>query len=237
MSEYMIGCCIKGEDLIVSGADEELLALVGDEFVDGIFGDIAKGFKKVGKAIGGAAKAVGKTAGKVGKAIVKSPISKVVAGGLTFIVPPAGLAASAALVAGGKVVDAIDGAKTVAAAAKQAAKLGKKVNPAAAKKLLAQATFAKKLVAHTAKAAKMGDKDAQRGLAVLAAARKAKSQTKKVPAMRTPAIKMKANGLPSKAVYVVQRGGRIKKWRKGMGKVTGFKITPGGKAQKGTFHA
>ncbi len=88
--------------------------------------------------------------GKVVKSVVKSPITKAVAAGASFVVPAVGVSASAALMAANKVVTSLDS------------------------KSPKRRKAAKRLVQNTHGSAKAGNRKARRGLRVLQVARRAR---------------------------------------------------------------
>lgn len=195
-----------------------------DADVGNIFGDVVhfashavhSATHLAGKVLHEAEKA-GKTLGKIGKEIVRSPITKIVAGGLAFVCPPAGVSLGVALVAADKVIGAVDSANAIKRA------------------------FARSVVARTVAAAKAGDRDAMRGAALLVKARKLQKQgvvirqasIRKAPVMHSAKM-IRRSGHP-----LVVRGGRIIRgnWRKhtGKGSVKGLLVLPGGTIGKGTF--
>jgi hypothetical protein len=121
-----------GVQPVVSGPLAEDWVIVG-----GFFEDAWDTVKKAGKALG-----------KIGKAIIKSPITKVIGVGLSFIVPPAGAAMTAAVIAADKVIRALE------------SKDPKKRKAA------------EKIVANTQKASKRGSPGANAGIRALAIAKR-----------------------------------------------------------------
>lgn len=121
-----------GTQPVVSGPLAEDWLIVG-----GFFDDAWDSVKKAGKAIG-----------KIGKAIIKSPITKVIGVGLSFIVPPAGAAMTAAVIAADKVIRALE--------SKDPKKRAK----------------AEQLIKNTNKAAKRGSPGADAGLRALTIAKR-----------------------------------------------------------------
>lgn len=140
---------------------------------------------------------------KVAAPVIKSPITKAVAGGLAIAYPPVGVPLAAGLAAADLYLRYAEKAKPVAAlalasadkilsAAKGTMPAMQQAPPEVAAKLKAAA---KKSVAATYAAAKLGDPDAQRGMQVLQVARRIQSV---VPAM-------KANVKPAVAPVPEQR--------------------------------
>lgn len=122
---------------------------------------------------------------KVAKVIVKSPVTKVVAGGVAVVMPAIGVPALAGLAAADKVVDATDKGvavvKAVAAGKNLPSIPGGRLPFAAS---LGQANFkgtlatqgaaAAKILANTAAQAKKGDAGAQRAMAAMKLVKAAK---------------------------------------------------------------
>jgi len=122
---------------------------------------------------------------KIAKSVVKSPITKVIAGGVAVVVPVVGVPALAGLAAADKVVDATDKGLAAVKAARSAvggvaAVPGGRVPFAAALSQTAvgarakQGMVAAKIVRNTAKLAKAGDHEAQRALATMKLVKAAK---------------------------------------------------------------
>lgn len=134
---------------------------------------------------------------KVAKIVVKSPVTKVVAGGVAVVMPAVGVPALAGLAAADKVVDASDKGVAVVKAAIAGKNLpavpGGRLPFAAA---LGQANFkgtlatqgaaAAKILANTAAQAKKGDPEAQRALKAMQLVKAAKQGQ---PAAKTALLK------------------------------------------------
>lgn len=101
--------------------------------------------------------------GKVVKSVVRSPITKAVAAGASFVVPAVGVGASAALMAANKVVTSLDS------------------------KHPRRRKAAVRLVRNTHRSAKAGNRKARRGLRVLQVARRARKKQ-----LRTVASSLRA---------------------------------------------
>lgn len=151
----------------------ETLARIGDPSLsmvspEEVAADIGALFKLSGKfklkLKGKFLKKVGRTA----KGIIKSPVIKATATGLAVAYPPVGVPASAALVAANAVV-------------RHTESQDKK-----------KRTLARGLVKSTAKAAKAGDQDAQRGLATLLVAKRLRKARLEAMRKRYAARKGKA---------------------------------------------
>lgn len=123
---------------------------------------------------------------KVAKAVVKSPITKVAAGGLAIVFPPVGVTALAGIAAAEKIVDAADKGQAILKAA-HGANAGVPQLPGGRAPIAAlhargllnsnaaqQAVAAAKIIKNTAALAKQGNPDAARALRVLQTVKAAK---------------------------------------------------------------
>ena len=174
---------------------------------------------------------------KAAKPILKSPITKAVAGGIAVAFPAVGVPAVAALAVANKVLDAAKGklpdqvaalGKLAATVAKQKAGIAASI-PSEAKIALDLKKAATKAIDNTYKQAKRGDDEAKRGLAALIAAR---DLAKKAPAS-VASIPKGAAIVPGEvyAGILVARGSgqKVGRWSKHVG------IASQGEAHAGTL--
>ncbi len=142
----------------------------------------------------------------VAKAVVKSPITKVVAGGIAIVAPPVGLSALAGIAAADKVVDAIDSGKSVVAQAQNALNAARAGVPGGRVPLVAsarlspnmltrakQASTAANVVTATAALAKAGDPLAARNVKLLQIVQQAKQGQPKAVALLHQEVKKQVN--------------------------------------------
>lgn len=194
--------------------------------------------------------------GDVAKDIVTSDVTKVVAGGLAVVFPPVGVPAAAALVAANGVVEAVDAAqdarRKVSRAGRRIRGKGKargrgrgrgKVSPAGSRAVL-KSKVAKAIVKTTAKAAKAGDKDAQRGLFILRVARRMKEARKLIAKRRLLQQKRELRSARAKGRLATRLKGRVRRKRATAklrerakrGKLaSGLLLTADGEALRGKF--
>jgi len=142
---------------------------------------------------------------KIGKSIIKSPITKAVAGGVAIVFPPVGVPALAGVVAAEQIIKATDDGAAAVKAVRSTLAPDKQNSPAAiksaltgfpalrAKALAAQA--AAQVVSNTKKLAASGDKNAVRSLAVLKVVQGAKRGDPKAKALLHQEIKKQVSGV------------------------------------------
>jgi hypothetical protein len=146
----------------------------------------------------------------IAKKVVKSPITKIVAGGIAIVAPPIGAGALAGITAADKITDAIDKGKAVVKAVQsgkgfsaaipggrlpsqaQVAQLGARFGMAK------QAATAAKAVAATAKLAKT-DPNAKRAVRLLQVVQKAKAGNPAARAVLHQEVKKQVRHVLSKA--------------------------------------
>lgn len=164
-------------DLITDNLGDDDLIGDDDEILGGFFDSIAK-------VAGGAIKGVV----KVGKSIVKSPITKVVAGAAAIVIPPVGIPASAALVVADRAVRTMEGFRG---------------DPK-------KAAVVRQAVTATAQLAKKGDPDARRAVEFIKLAERLRhTQQKRAAAPRARGTLVYRN--PKTKRLVVERAD----WQKG----------------------
>jgi len=143
---------------------------------------------------------------KVTKSVVRSPITKVAAGGLAIAFPPAGIPAVAGLAIANTTLDRVDQAQA-AAKALRLAKAGKKreANAVLRNNKRQRAALAKKLVL-SRKLARAGDVGAKRAVSAfrLAAAAKAERRANKKD-KRALANARKQKAIAAKAIKAIKR--------------------------------